>query len=153
MPAWHTLVLGKQARIYFAGDTAYCPSLFKTIGDLYGPFDLSLIPIGAYKPRWFMKDVHCNPTEAVQIHLDLKSKQSAAIHWGTFRLADDGDLEPALELGRARAAMGVSADSFFTMAHGETILLGDQPKHDLATRSPLTSALYAASYRKEIDEN
>ena len=80
--------------IYFGGDSAYCPSLFKRIGERHGPFDLALLPIGAYKPRWFMKDVHCSPEEAVQIHTDLGAKQSLGIHWGTFHLADE--VEPPI---------------------------------------------------------
>ena len=47
-------IVGASSRVYFAGDTGYCPG-FKEIGEAYGPFDVSLIPIGAYCPRWFMK--------------------------------------------------------------------------------------------------
>lgn len=59
-----------------------------------GPFDLAAIPIGAYSPRFFMNDSHCDPYEALQIHKDLKSKRSIAIHWGTFPLANEPLLEP-----------------------------------------------------------
>ena len=62
--------------VYF-GDTGYGPH-FKTTGEHYGPFILALIPIGAYEPRWFMKDVHLNPAEAVLAHQDLKAEQSMA---------------------------------------------------------------------------
>ena len=47
---------------------------FKAQGEQYGPFALSLLPIGAYEPRWFLKDIHLNPEEAVQAHLDLNSQ-------------------------------------------------------------------------------
>ncbi|MDX1709014.1 MAG: MBL fold metallo-hydrolase, partial [Desulfobacterales bacterium] len=75
-------------RFIFVGDTGYAPH-FKEIGEKLGPFDLAAIPIGAYEPRWFMKYHHVNPEESVQIHKDLRSKQSVAIHWGTFILTDE----------------------------------------------------------------
>lgn len=52
-------IIGENSKVYFAGDTGYCPA-FKEIGESYGPFDVSLIPIGAYCPRWFMKYVSCH---------------------------------------------------------------------------------------------
>ena len=86
--------------------------------------------------RWFLKDVHCDPAEAVQIHLNLKSKQSLAIHWGTFPLSDEDAVEPALELARSRKAANVTVDEFFTMAHGETLFFGEKPRHDFAVLQP-----------------
>jgi len=71
---------------WFAGDTGYNDKQFKEIGDRLGPFDLAIIPVGGYEPRWFMKDMHVNPEEAVQIHRDVRSKHSLGIHWGTFPL-------------------------------------------------------------------
>lgn len=59
--------MGAAQRFWFAGDTGYC-QVFKEIGQKYGPFDLSAIPIGAYEPRWFLKPQHIDPAEAVQIH-------------------------------------------------------------------------------------
>ena len=76
-------------RIYFAGDTAYAP-VFGEIRDRLGAPDLSLLPIGAYEPRWFMRSVHMNPAEAVQAHLDLESAQSIGMHFGTFQLTTEG---------------------------------------------------------------
>jgi len=81
---------------YFAGDTGYPRTfpLHRQIGDRLGPFDLAAIPIGAYKPRWFMWDSHCDPYEAVKIHRDVRATRSVALHWGTFPLADEPFLEP-----------------------------------------------------------
>lgn len=59
--------MGAAQRFWFAGDTGYC-GVFKEIGQKYGPFDLSAIPIGAYTPQWMLKAQHVNPAEAVQIH-------------------------------------------------------------------------------------
>ena len=69
--------------VYFGGDTGYGHH-FKTTGERYGPFTLAIIPIGAYEPRWFMKDLHLNPAEAVLAHQDLKAEQSIGAHYGTF---------------------------------------------------------------------
>lgn len=66
----------------------YCKA-FKEIGKKYGSFDVSLIPIGAYEPRFMMAMSHVDPEEAVQIHLDVESKKSIAVHWGTFALANE----------------------------------------------------------------
>ena len=102
------------------------------IGDTFGPFDFSILSIGAYTPRWFMKDVHCDPEEAVQIHLDLKSKKSLAIHWGTFPLTVEDPIEPALELARVRDMRQIKVEQFFTTTQGLTMAISDPPKHDVA---------------------
>ena len=117
-------VLSPSQRVFFTGDTAYC-DVFQAIGKRFGPFDLALVPIGAYEPRYFMKHHHCNPEEALQIHTDLQAKQSLAIHWGTFPLADEDIVEPALELGRCREASGMFPEEFFTVRPGETFTVGD----------------------------
>jgi N-acyl-phosphatidylethanolamine-hydrolysing phospholipase D len=81
---------------YFAGDTGLPPEfpLHHMIGDRLGPFDLAAIPIGAYEPNWFMRESHCNPTEAVKIHQAVRSKRSVAVHFDTFDLADEPREEP-----------------------------------------------------------
>lgn len=81
---------------YFAGDTGLPPEfpLHHQIGDRLGPFDLAAIPIGAYEPRWFMKESHCNPAEAIEIHQAIRSRRSVAIHFDTFNLADEPQAEP-----------------------------------------------------------
>jgi N-acyl-phosphatidylethanolamine-hydrolysing phospholipase D len=92
-------------KLFFAGDTGYrsvppsintisdlerepnlprCPE-FAGIGDLFGPIDLALLPIGLCLPRHFMSPVHCAPEDSVDIHIDIKSKRSIGMHWGTVR--------------------------------------------------------------------
>lgn len=110
-----------ERRALFAGDTGYSP-LFREMGELFGSFDLALIPIGAYRPSWFMRPLHTDPAEAVQIHLDLRARQSVAMHWGAFLLADEPLGEPALLLDQARKAAGISAEAFRLMGIGETLL-------------------------------
>jgi N-acyl-phosphatidylethanolamine-hydrolysing phospholipase D len=89
-----------ERRVWFAGDTAYHPQ-FGEIGARHGPFDLTMIPIGAYDPRWFMERVHVDPEEAVRIYQDVVAAHPAAshplmlgLHWGTFRLTDEPMDEP-----------------------------------------------------------
>lgn len=84
----YLLQFGKH-KLYFVGDTGYGPN-FKEIGNTHGPIDISLIPIGAYKPEWFMGPIHISPPQAIQVHKDIQSIQSIAMHFGTFPLADDG---------------------------------------------------------------
>ena len=76
------------ATVYFAGDTGYAP-FFAEIRRRYGPIDLAFLPIGAYKPRWFMRLMHLSPADAIRAHLDLGARLSVAIHFGTFPLGDD----------------------------------------------------------------
>ena len=76
-------------KFWFAGDTGYNEIQFKEIGDNYGPFDLSAIPIGGYEPRWFMKNFHVQPEESILIHKDIKSRKSIGMHFGTFLLTTE----------------------------------------------------------------
>jgi N-acyl-phosphatidylethanolamine-hydrolysing phospholipase D len=109
-------------RFFFSGDTGYAP-IFKEIGQKLGPFDLSAIPIGAYEPRWFMRYHHVTPEEALRIHLDIRSKKSVAIHWGTFILTDEPLDEPPKKLAKALKERRLSEDDFVVLEHGETIFL------------------------------
>ncbi|MDB5240063.1 MAG: twin-arginine translocation pathway signal [Spirosoma sp.] len=110
-------------KLYFAGDSGYGPH-FRAIGERFGPLQLALIPIGAYKPNWFMSPVHCSPAEAVQIHADVRSEQSVAIHFGTFPLADDGELEPVDDLRKALADKSILPDQFRALKPGSSLTLG-----------------------------
>jgi len=108
-------------RLFFAGDTGYSKD-FLDIGARFGKMDLSLIPIGAYAPRWFMRDMHCNPDEAVQIHQDVGSKFSVGMHWGTFfNLTDEPLVEPPIKLREAVKNAKLEEGSFITLKHGETL--------------------------------
>ena len=101
----------------FCGDTGYGPH-FERIRERVGVPRLALIPIGAYRPRWFMKWVHVDPDEAVRAHLDLGAMTSVGMHYGTFALADDGMDEPIADLETARATHAVHPDAFRLLAHG-----------------------------------
>ncbi len=106
-------------KVFFAGDTAY-DGTFRQIGELFGPFDLALIPIGSYQPRDFMAPQHVDPAEAVKIHQDVQAEQSIAIHWGTFDLALEQLDDPRQALIAAEQAAGLSDGAFVTFRPGET---------------------------------
>jgi L-ascorbate metabolism protein UlaG (beta-lactamase superfamily) len=87
-------LVGPAHRAYFGGDTGYTRS-FAQVGEEHGPFDLTLLPIGAYNTAW--PDIHMNPEEAVRAHLDVTDSGSGLlvpVHWGTFRLAPHPWSEP-----------------------------------------------------------
>ena len=126
---WGGFVVQAAGRsFYFAGDTGYGPD-FKEIGRRFGGFDLSLLPIGAYEPRWFMKAAHVNPEEAVRIHRDVRSRRTVAIHWGTFQLTDEPLDRPLAELAAARARHRLAFGEFVTLRHGETMKLEHLTDH------------------------
>ena len=111
---------------FFAGDTAYSKD-FADIHERFAArhgggrgFDLALLPIGAYEPRWFMKAQHVDPREAVRIHRDLGAEQSIGIHWGTFELTDESLDEPPRALARAAREAGLADDAFTVIAVGAT---------------------------------
>ncbi len=116
------IVMSKDFRFYFGGDTGYSPH-FREIGEKFGPFDLSAMPIGAYEPRWFMRNHHMNPEEAVQAHIDVRTKKSVAVHWGTFILTDEPLDEPPQRLKKTIKERGIRKDEFLVLKHGETIIL------------------------------
>ena len=102
-------ILGPTSRAYFGGDTGYTRS-FTEIGAEHGPFDLTLLPIGAYNKSW--PDIHMNPEEAVRAHLDLNGDRAGIgvlvpIHWATFRLAPHPWAEPAEWLVDSAGTAGV----------------------------------------------
>jgi L-ascorbate metabolism protein UlaG (beta-lactamase superfamily) len=111
-------------RILFAGDTGYGPH-FPEIAARLSPVDLALLPIGAYEPRWFMKDIHMNPAEAVQAHLDVAARQSIAMHFGTFQLTPEGIDDPPRELAHALRERAVPAEQFRILDVGESFRLAN----------------------------
>ena len=108
----------KSGNLYFAGDTGYDKNIFEQIGKRYAPLRVALLPIGAYKPLWFMSPVHISPEEAVKVHLDLKTEISIAMHYGTFPLADDGQNEPVRDLKQAMNRYDLSEAEFLILKEG-----------------------------------
>ena len=112
--------------VYFTGDSGY-GAHFGLIRERLGAPDLALVPIGAYEPRWFMRDQHMNPDDAVQAHLALGARRSVAMHFGTFRLTDEGIDQPAEALAASLRARGVDPAVFQIPRFGETIRAAAPP--------------------------
>ena len=119
------VIESKSGKIFFAGDTGYSPA-FKDIGDRFGPLQISIIPIGAYRPRWFMSPVHIDPPEAIKILKDTHSQIAIAGHWGTFKLSDEPLGEPPAYLRKALREDGIEEGQFITMKFGETLSLSNE---------------------------
>ena len=112
------LIDSPEGRIYFAGDSAYGPH-FRHVYEKYGAPRVSLLPIGAYEPRWFMYRMHMNPDEAVRAHLELHSQGSIGIHFGLIDNAGESYDAPGNDLISARRAHGVEATAFVVPRYGQ----------------------------------
>jgi len=120
---WGSFVIETPSgNIYFAGDTGF-DQHFAEAGRTFGEFALALLPIGAYEPRWFMADVHLNPAEAVRAHKALNSRQSVAIHYGTFQLTYEKIDQPVMDLATELAEQNVDENEFWVFDVGETRLV------------------------------
>jgi L-ascorbate metabolism protein UlaG (beta-lactamase superfamily) len=102
---WCSWVLaGPRHRVFYSGDSGYFDG-FRDIGGAYGPFDVTLMSLGAYGPTWPL--IHMTPEEVVQAHRDLRGELLVPVHWATFNLAFHGWNEPAIRMAAAAHAMGV----------------------------------------------
>ena len=115
------IISGKN-KYYFGGDTGYSP-VFKEIGGTYGPFNLAIVPIGAYEPRKLMWMSHVTPEEAVEIGKDIKAKVLVGGHWGTIELSDEDHWEPPVRFMLAGASSGMTEKNIWVMKVGETRIL------------------------------
>lgn len=114
------IVAGAGLRIVHTGDLGYSKDA-RDIGERLGPFDLALIPVGAYAPRWFMKTHHVDPDEAIRVRADLRAARAIGMHWGTFEHLTDEPLdEPPRWLARRRTELGLAPADFDVMKVGET---------------------------------
>ncbi|RYY72556.1 MAG: MBL fold metallo-hydrolase [Comamonadaceae bacterium] len=128
-------VLAPDAHLFFAGDTAYSRDFVeirrrladRQSAEAGGGFDIALLPIGAYEPRWFMAAQHVNVAEALRIHADVGAKRSLGVHWGTFELTDEALDEPPRVLAGLRRAEGLCDDAFVVCAIGETLHIPPRP--------------------------
>lgn len=108
--------------IYFVGDTAFGDgTTFREVARAHPGLRLALLPVGGYAPRWFMKDQHMNPAEAVEAFRLCGARQAIGHHWGTFRLTDEGYDEPPRDLATALAQAGMPSRSFATLLPGSVV--------------------------------
>lgn len=106
-------------RIYFAGDTGFSSHFAKIAERFPGGFDAALMPIGAFKPRWFMKYAHIDPSEAIAASDLLKARRILPVHWGTFNLGDDRPREPAAYLKKLLDDAGESDRGYVWQPGGQ----------------------------------
>jgi N-acyl-phosphatidylethanolamine-hydrolysing phospholipase D len=123
---WCGWVLRSAERsVFFAGDTALHPE-FGSIAARYGPFDMAILPIGAYEPRWFMGAVHMSPQDCIAALTQIDDQQKGkrllvtASHWGTFKLTDEPMDEPPRLMRELWQVAGRNGDDLWIMRHGET---------------------------------
>ncbi|MER7775682.1 MBL fold metallo-hydrolase [Streptomyces sp. NPDC096191] len=109
-------------RVYFAGDTGY-GHWFTRIGRRYPGIDLALLPVGAYDPRWWLSDVHCDPEEAVRAAQDVGARRMAPMHWGTFVLSAEPVLEPLTRTRAAWQAAGLPREDLWDLPVGASRVL------------------------------
>ena len=112
-------VTGPKRRIYYAGDSGYFPG-FTEIGHQLGPFDLAIVPIGAYAPRAMMLESHMNPEEALQSATDVGASKALGVHFGTFDLSDEPLAEPPRRFLNASSTASVAAPTPWILKVGET---------------------------------
>lgn len=116
------MIESESGNIYFGADTGFgAGETFREAKRLFGPPRLSLLPIGAYEPRWFMAPQHMNPQEAVMAHQLLGSQQSLAIHHGTVQLTDEAIDAPVAALEQALGAAHLTREDFVVADIGQTV--------------------------------
>jgi L-ascorbate metabolism protein UlaG (beta-lactamase superfamily) len=122
---WSSWVIaGASHRVFYSGDTGYFEG-FERIGATYGPFDATLIQIGAYDDRW--PDIHMTPEQGVATHVDVRGGLMIPVHWGTFVLAFHAWAEPVDRAWAEAKARGVT---LAVPRPGERIDLADPPAVD-----------------------
>jgi L-ascorbate metabolism protein UlaG (beta-lactamase superfamily) len=118
---WASFVLETPAgKIYVVCDSGYGDGgHFRRVRDAHGPLRLAILPIGAYEPRWFMKDQHMNPEDAVKALADCGAQQALAHHHSTFQLTDEAIDAPATGLQVALDAAGIPRERFMALKPGQ----------------------------------
>ncbi len=117
---WGGWVIEGPRSIYFSGDTGYF-SGFSLFEKVFGSFDLAILPIGAYEPRWLMSLQHMSPNQSLDAFANLKAKHFLGMHWGTYDLSDEPlDHGPRVlrELVEGRK---LEKDCFHVLSHGGSI--------------------------------
>jgi len=113
------VVQAPSGSVYFAGDTGW-GSHFAEIGRRFPHLRLAMLPIGGFKPPWYMREQHLGPSDAAAAHRALGAATSMPIHFGTFPNGDEGETEPVTTL---RAVLAESPDrppNFVILDNGES---------------------------------
>jgi len=118
---WASFVLETPAgKLYIVCDSGYGDGThFRRVAEAHGPLRLAILPIGAYEPRWFMRDQHMNPEDAVKALADCGAAQALGHHYGTFQLTDEAIGAPVIALGEALDAAEVPREKFVALKPGQ----------------------------------
>jgi L-ascorbate metabolism protein UlaG (beta-lactamase superfamily) len=121
MSLWASFVIETEAgRVFFVADSGYGDGFyFRQARECHRPFRLALLPIGAYEPRWFMRDHHMNPAEVVQALVDCGADFALAHHHGTFQLTDESIDAPVLAHTDALDVAAIPQERFRALLPGQ----------------------------------
>ncbi len=114
------MLMANGVKIYIGGDSGYFIG-YKEFGRVYPGIDYALLPITAYRPRWFMHYAHMNVDEALDAARDLGARYMIPTQWGTFHLGDEPVGYAALELKRKVKTGGLDASRFILMDIGQIL--------------------------------
>ncbi len=118
---WASFVIETPGgRIYFVANSGYGDGgHFRHARERHGPLRLAILPIGAYEPRWFMREQHMNPAESVQAFIDCSAELALGHHYGTFQLTDEAIDAPIDALADALKVAGILPKRFRTLRPGQ----------------------------------
>jgi L-ascorbate metabolism protein UlaG (beta-lactamase superfamily) len=126
---WASFVLETPAgKIYIVCDSGYGEGKhFRRVREAHGPLRLAILPIGAYEPRWFMRDQHMNPADAVKALDDCGAERALAHHHGTFQLTDEAIDAPVDALHAALDQANIPRERFVALKPGQVVELQPLP--------------------------
>src|SRR3984893_10607559 len=120
---WASFVLETSVgKLYIVCDSGYGDGThFRKVAEAHGPLKLAILPIGAYEPRWFMRDQHMNPSDAVKALSDCGAQAALAHHHGTFQLTDEAIEAPVIALGEAVDEAKIPGEKFAALKPGQVV--------------------------------
>lgn len=115
------IIKSKDKSIYFAGDTGFGEGkIFRIIKEKFQNITLSILPIGAYKPEWFLQNMHSTPEESAKIFKILESEYAIPMHYDTFQLSDEEYQDPLIDLKQAITKHQIEKDKFQILSPGQS---------------------------------
>jgi L-ascorbate metabolism protein UlaG (beta-lactamase superfamily) len=116
------IIESEEGQICFIGDSGYSKDMFEEIGNKFDNIIFAILPIGSYEPRWFMKDVHMNPADALMAFRDLKAKFFIPSHFGVFQLSDESYQKQLNDYEQSIKESGINEEYIITLQPGQFVL-------------------------------